>query len=984
MSTPLEVLSTSIPLWKGAPGSISIHADIPSPNDKLPVSPTAIADAEFNVNQTIGLTTAQTVSIGVAAQTSFRLAPLWFEQQGADPTLVTDFDLAPALTKENLLLAMDLGGNAAVSGAGSFQYGALTVGANLNAGADARFVAVRSYPRDATAQTILDDFFGKLALPGAITEPPPANSLSSLEFGGYLKFGVNAAAGYQIQGTPSFQFSQIALSEHYTLSVTGKLSVDASLAGRFSVEVRPATDPHWARVTVRRRRSRDLSIAGDLNVGASIDTQDLPASGKEFLEALLGLRAKNWLNLADQIVSQSASIHTAQDLTTRLDGLADIYISRYVNRAVSDLLPNEVVDLMAKLQHVVNSYNNLDQSAVTLFDRYFDGGSAKLTGFLQQLQALTSWDQLKGDIGAPLWNIVQQLTDGDPLTWMLGQTMTLFQQRVTDALSLIQDNAHSEIRKYIALAKGELGLDHFASELNQVDSPDKLAAKLSDASQHIAERIIGAAVKNLQGTPLKNAFTALTNFAQQIQDKSGVFFKKFDQILQEAASQSFSLDIAAAYHQADESTALIDLDIRLQNDDRTASVVGQRFMQLAGRGDFSGILKDYRPDLIRLHSGALTHQLASSTGVQINIAGWHTNFHYQEMYKVVVNSDQQIRSTPSGMLNVFTTVDMSAEHGSKRKTSHAEQEMHSNFTLRFLAETHNAVNGASFDRAHSRYLLDVITGQAAIYTSSFSDSATTDAKLTGALSFAKYLQLDREGATKNSLAPFLQLKAGNYGPLRFDYSVRYTEGGLSRLFQTPVSADQIRTILRAIIVNNYSNDPNLSSAAWLYCSDQVRAMSVLPAFLQSETLLKDALNAKQITMDVPIDGITSPPLLSADQTTRNALVSFFSMENDMITAFAQLQNVLRNRGSLTDLEKRLNAFGHALNTIEKNASIGGAAVSPEFAVFDQLIGLATTAAEARNSALAITAGSGKAAHNLLFQRRAVPAVKTVTATATSH
>ena len=149
MSTPLEVLSTSIPLWKGAPGSISIHADIPSPNDKLPVFPTAIADAEFNVNQTIGLTTAQTVSIGVAAQTSFRLAPLWFEQQGADPTLVTDFDLAPALTKENLLLAMDLGGNAAVSGAGSFQYGALTVGANLNAGetpALSRFARIREMP----------------------------------------------------------------------------------------------------------------------------------------------------------------------------------------------------------------------------------------------------------------------------------------------------------------------------------------------------------------------------------------------------------------------------------------------------------------------------------------------------------------------------------------------------------------------------------------------------------------------------------------------------------------------------------------------------------------------------------------------------------------------------------------------------------------------------------------------------------------------
>ena len=364
--------------------------------------------------------------------------------------------------------------------------------------------------------------------------------------------------------------------------------------------MRPATDPHWARVIVRRRRSRDLSIAGDLNVGASIDTQDLPASGKEFLEALLGLRAKNWLNLADQIVSQfrlhphrARPDHQARRPRRHLH-------SRYVNRAVSDLLPNEVVDLMAKLQHVVNSYNNLDQSAVTLFDRYFDGGSAKLTGFLQQLQALTSWDQLKGDIGAPLWNIVQQLTDGDPLTWMLGQTMTLFQQRVTDALSLIQDNAHSEIRKYIALAKGELGLDHFASELNQVDSPDKLAAKLSrrlpaHRRAHYRrgrEEPPGHAIEKRFHRPHQLRSTNPRQVRRLLQ-------RKVDQILQEAASQSFSLDIAATYPPTDESTALIDLDIRLQNDDRTASVVGQRFMQLAGRGDFFGILKDYRPDLIR-------------------------------------------------------------------------------------------------------------------------------------------------------------------------------------------------------------------------------------------------------------------------------------------------------------------------------------------------------------------------------------------------
>src|SRR5262245_34903140 len=56
-----------------------------------------------------------------------------------------------------------------------------------------------------------------------------------------LKYSVGASAGYEIKGTKSIKISEIALSEHYALSVVGKLTVSGQVSGRFSVDVSKGT-----------------------------------------------------------------------------------------------------------------------------------------------------------------------------------------------------------------------------------------------------------------------------------------------------------------------------------------------------------------------------------------------------------------------------------------------------------------------------------------------------------------------------------------------------------------------------------------------------------------------------------------------------------------------------------------------------------------------------------------------------------------------
>jgi hypothetical protein len=278
----LNIDKNQIPLWRGANGSFKLEVDGGDIAGPLTPGAKPIVDARFSVDggQGLVLGAAGTLQIGVESGAHARIAPLFREDLSAASDLATTYDLAPSLGPDNLLLTFELGADAAFTGEGTFRYSALALDTTLRSGTDAGLIAARSFSRSASLVSMVTDLVAHLATPDQVTTPPAPGELIAFEYGGYLNFGVGASAGYEMKGTHSVRVSEIALSEHYALSVIGRLTVNAAVAGRFSVEVRAGSAPGWANIVVRRRRSKELQVAADVKASARLDTQGLPQSGK--------------------------------------------------------------------------------------------------------------------------------------------------------------------------------------------------------------------------------------------------------------------------------------------------------------------------------------------------------------------------------------------------------------------------------------------------------------------------------------------------------------------------------------------------------------------------------------------------------------------------------------------------------------------------------------------------------------------------------
>ncbi|HEU4695020.1 MAG TPA: hypothetical protein VFS23_41930, partial [Vicinamibacterales bacterium] len=362
----LNINKSDIPLWSGTNGSLKLDV---SGDPTRPPSPGAspILNATFEIDggRDVALAAHGSVGIGVHAGAKARIVPIFHDDHGSGADLVARFSLADALTPDNLLLAFEVGGDASLSATGAFTHAALAVNATLEAGRDATYVAIRSFKRTTSLLEMLPDLTRRLELPGSITTPPAAGEVLSFEYGGNLKYSVGATAGYELKGTKSIKVSEIALSEHYALSVVGKLTVTGAIAGRFSIDVTAGSSTGFARVVVKRRRSKELQIAGDVTANANLLTDGLPKTGKEFLGALLGVQGKNWLNLADSIVSEAGKVDSIETLKARLDGLAMDYLGAFAGKALDQLTSvSEIAAVQQKLAKVVASYRKLDERAI--------------------------------------------------------------------------------------------------------------------------------------------------------------------------------------------------------------------------------------------------------------------------------------------------------------------------------------------------------------------------------------------------------------------------------------------------------------------------------------------------------------------------------------------------------------------------------------------------------------------------------------------
>ncbi len=920
-SSPTERL----PFVLGGSDQLTLDVGAVSLDDPLAPNVTTVfkLDTSGTGQQPLTIGAPGSWTLGLAAATTLEITAVW----PTSTALVSKHGLASYFAENpgDVVLVLDAGANAGGTFSGQFTYAPLTANVSAAAGGSFTFTFAHAYRRDCPLKTLLSTFLGDIRLPATLDGPPAPGEVIKFEYGGYLNVGASLGVGYSVKGTPSIALGQLQLSEDYSLSVVGTLGLAAHVGGFFAIEMRGAIDaagrvrPGWARIVVRKTRASEFSFAADVSVGVTSDLKGLPEAPNEFLGALLGVNVKNWLNLLEHV----RTLSDWNSLATELDGLAIDFLTSWVGEQIDRLTGTPFPDFLARVAKVVDAYHDVDASVLTILDRYFDALTNPQVGDtiaqdLERLAHLPAWSDLKGEMQPQLWQLVTQLTDGDPLGWMAGVSVDLLQKRAASVIALGQATAGPELTAIVGLAKRTFGLDPLVAELASIDTIPKLKAAAGTRLGAFVERLLGADITRLQNSELGAAVTRIHQVLDQLAGFEQRAYAKFADVVK----QNVSLAIHAEYSRAADTESLIDIAVNMAGDE------GKAIVRAAALGDFSGALAAYRPDLVELNQARLTHNITRQNAVSVNVIGWHAGWHYQGVDKVVVGVDQQI-VTEAGAVTVYTTADLS--QGRERKR--ANERTYASLLLRFVGESRGAI---ALDERNERYLIDAITSMSASYELAFEDDRTTFEELSHYLGFASAFGLLDAALDPKIVAALLPRAAGgDFGAMSATYDVRFDEAGLRRLFTMPLDEDAIRKTMRQVILVSYLRVGGpMADVGWAYWTPGVFDLwsAARPAFA--------SLAARELKpiAPAPFTGVSAPRRVVLAPEQQRTLDALYGIEQRLSGGFMTLARLVRSAGAgrrLTphEFENALASVGEAFEIIDRF----GESVNTTFAVFDTML-----------------------------------------------
>jgi hypothetical protein len=955
----ITIQTTDLKFGALGQGILNVQIHVPDLAQPLKLTDEDLFSLTFDIGagKSFAIGSQNNLRLGVEADTRSKLAPLWKSSSEVRKKALKDFDWENYFDQhdDRMLLLFQLGAQVDGQVAGKFSHTTLSAGLDLKAGADASYSMIRSAPIDTPAEALVRDFFGAVCLPADVSSPLTNDQAIVFEYGGYLKFNETLGVGYELSGSPSFRLAELQLSEKYNFSLLAKLNLGAAIAGRFKIVVRGGSEPGWVKVVVLKNRSGEFSLAAIGDATARIDTVGWPKSAHELLSSMLGLKAKNWLNLFEQI----RKLTDFQELEKYLDKLARKFIEEYTGKAF-DLLKNktELDEFLGEVNRVTQAYHNLGNHAVTLFDRYFDPLRKEIDGellkALKKIKDATTWDELKVQINISfndvLWDVTNQLTEGDLLRWILGEveingsvvdTLELLKKRADQVLDLIQNTAHGEIRRLIALAKSNFPLDHFLEELNEVTDLAALRKKANAKLTAFVERMIGQALDTLEESEAGDAIKRFHEALVAISEFRDTIYQKITETLK----QSFEFNLQAAYNRDSENKALFNFELDLESEG------GKRLMRQVGLGDFSGVLTEFNKDFIKLNEGLLSHNVIRESKFTINIIGWHRKWHYEGFDRLIVEAEQRINTDDNGHLTAITTLDLEKESERKRNG----ERIYTNLLLRFIGESHDKLE---LDSSSKMYLIHAITRMSARYQLVLDDDQTRPEELNKYLAFAKEFGL--AASEQEAFDKFKVLlptdTEGNFGNISLTYDVRFTEQSLKALFNPAFYEngkfkkeveDKLRRTMRLIIlINFHEKGPNLSDIAWAYGTPGIYILKKQqgPAFVPE-------LSSKELSpiSPSPVSHLHAPIKVILRREQLRILNDLYEIEDKMIKGMEQLSELVNRNGKFkpNEFENALSEFGSALKSFD-DFDQGDNTV---FAIFDRLIFMAGV--KERNSSLTL-------------------------------
>ncbi len=917
-------------------GSAKIDVDVAAINPNKPLQPGApVLNTAFSASgqQSVALGQAHTVKVGVAASATATLTPIF---PGATGTALKalkarglgDFFKAGA-NADRLILGLDLGAATSASVAGSFSYAPLTATVTVDAGVDGGYSYYRAFDASLPARAILPDFFKEMRLPEQLDRAPEPGESLCLRYGGYLRLGAEASIGYQLAGTKSVALGDLKLSERYGLSVLGRVGLAAGVAGRFSIMVSgDASHPGWARVRVNRHRAADMRIAADVNVTFVNQLEGLPADANDFLGSVLGVNGRSFIH----VLERAHELSDFEKFSDAIDGLARRYVGEFIGKRFDKLKSSgEFTRFLERVHEVVTSYETLEERTITLFDRYFNELGV-LTEFLDRIVSLQdgALEDLRGHLTPRLWAMLSQLTDGDPLGFLLGRvvlrgseidSLPELKVRASAVLSLIRDDAHKEIREVIGIARRSFGIDALFREAAKIDTIDELQALATEKVGLFVSRLVGRTLDS--ATNLKAALAEL----KAVLDKMDAFTTRLYTAFKEATNSSYAMALHAEYSRATDADALVDV---LINMDRAE---GRGLLGQAARGEFEAVLTNADPSLVRLREGVLTHRTRRESAFTVNIVGWHLNYAYEGFDRVITESEQRLVPSDRGVLVISTTT-LEVERRRKRQ----DETMHTHFLLRALGQSAGVVRA---DEATQSYVIDSLTGMSARYDLAFTDDDTSEVELRDYLAFARDVGLATQGADLKALLPLLPRAAnGGFGKLQAAYQVRFGPAALAALLKVRAlnrdAEARLRTTMRRMVLANYLKNDAQLDVAFAYATPGVHAFFAETGFATFTNVSARVFNV------APVLAVHAPTRVELGRDELFVLTTLINIEQSMVDAVRDLVEVLAAGKVLEPaaFEKKLGKFGKALQDFDRfdqASNAQGVGTSTIFVMMEALV-----------------------------------------------
>src|SRR5690606_16041054 len=128
----------------------------------------------------------------------------------------------------------------------------------------------------------------------------------------------------------------------------------------------------------------------------------------------------------------------------------------------------------------------------------------------------------------------------------------------------------------------------------------------------------------------------------------------------ETLTESAEFDLHAGYGRATDGESLVAVEINLRDPG------GVDLMRSAAHGDFATVLASSGTERVRILDGVLTRSLHRQSKLSVHVVGWHSEWVYEAVDRLLLESEQRIVSEGGNQLTVMTTIEMQRSNETSR------------------------------------------------------------------------------------------------------------------------------------------------------------------------------------------------------------------------------------------------------------------------------------------------------------------------------